>query len=192
MRFKKCPECGAIYDCLDSWFGIVHKLERYTFVQEGSLRKVRKLERRYTLTQLSLNKCPECGAGYIRLLRFMAVRIVQKLERYTSVQVSSLRNARKLGRSVFPVLLSNPVLLSDQRGDPDRPVTTACVVVVHTELLKIITEMWELYTLAYISCSNRPECGAHPNLYHSCCQDDRCLTLTKPVSEHQLSNMLSR
>jgi hypothetical protein len=21
----------------------------------------------------------------------------------------------------------------------------------------------------------------HPNLYHSCCQDDRCLTLTKPV-----------
>jgi hypothetical protein len=32
----------------------------------------------------------------------------------------------------------------------------------------------------------------HPNLYHSCCQNDRCLTLTKPVSEHQLSNMLSR
>jgi hypothetical protein len=31
-----------------------------------------------------------------------------------------------------------------------------------------------------------------PNLYHSCCQDDRCLTLTKPVSEHQLSNMLGR
>jgi hypothetical protein len=32
------------------------------------------------------------------------------------------------------------------------------------------------------------------NLYHSCCQDDRCLTLnlTKLVSEHQLSNMLSR
>jgi hypothetical protein len=30
------------------------------------------------------------------------------------------------------------------------------------------------------------------DLYHSCCQDDRCLTLTKPVSEHQLSNMLSR
>jgi hypothetical protein len=25
-----------------------------------------------------------------------------------------------------------------------------------------------------------------PNLYHSCCQDDRCLTLTKPVSEHQM------
>jgi hypothetical protein len=32
----------------------------------------------------------------------------------------------------------------------------------------------------------------HPNLYHSCCQDDRCLPLTKPVSEHQLMNMLSR
>jgi hypothetical protein len=28
---------------------------------------------------------------------------------------------------------------------------------------------------------------ANTNLYHSCCQDDRCLTLTKPVSEHQLT-----
>jgi hypothetical protein len=34
-------------------------------------------------------------------------------------------------------------------------------------------------------------CLHQPNLYHSCCQD-RCLTLTKPVSEHHLLNMLIR